>query len=126
VTNAPATTVKSFSTPDDTRATHGPGRIDFLSPGGVTTGRATFEPGWRWSEHMEPPVGTHLCEMTHVGYVVSGRQRMVRLADGTELEMSVDDALVVGPGHDTWVIGAEPCVTVDFNGLGGLQHEHRA
>ncbi len=126
MTNPTAVTVvKSFSTPDDTRTTHGPGRIDFVSLGELTAGRATFEPGWRWSEHMKPLVGTDLCELTHVGYVVSGRQ-MVRMADGTELELSAGDAFVVGPGHDMWIIGDEPCVTVDFNGLGGLLHEDHA
>ncbi|MGO9977431.1 MAG: cupin domain-containing protein [Solirubrobacteraceae bacterium] len=125
VTVATATNVKSFSAPDDTRTTDGGGRIDFLSLGSVTAGRATYQPGWRWSEHMKPTAGTDLCAMTHVGYVVSGRQ-MVRMADGTELEMSAGDAFVVGPGHDTWVIGDEPCVTVDFSGLGGLLHADHA
>jgi quercetin dioxygenase-like cupin family protein len=125
VTNATATIVKSFSAPDDTRTTRGPGRIDFVSLGDVTVGRATYEPGWRWAEHMQPLVGTDQCELTHVGYVVSGRQ-MVRMADGTEVELNAGDAFVVGPGHDTWVVGEEPCVTVDFNGLGALLHENHA
>ncbi len=125
MTNATAAIVKSFSAPDDTRITQGAGRIDFLSLGEVTAGRATYQPGWRWSEHMKPLVGDDLCQMTHIGYVVSGSQ-MVRMADGSELEMNVGDAFVVGPGHDMWVIGDEPCVTVDFNGLGGLLHEDHA
>ncbi|MGO9976841.1 MAG: cupin domain-containing protein [Solirubrobacteraceae bacterium] len=122
MTNATATIVKSFSSPDDTRTTRGPERNDFVSISEVTVGRATFEPGWRWSEHMQPLVGTDLRELTHIGYVVSGRQ-MVRMADGTVLGLSAGDAFVVGPGHDMWLIGNEPCVTVDFNGLGALLHE---
>jgi uncharacterized cupin superfamily protein len=63
--------------------------------------------------------GTELCQVTHTGYVVSGRER-VRMADGTEAELGPGDAFVIGPGHDAWVIGAEPCVTLDFSGTAAL------
>ena len=116
---------RDFEQADETRPFQGKGQVELIHIGGGVVGRATFEPGWRWSDHMKPLVGTDLCELTHVGYVVSGRQ-MVRMADGTELELSAGDAFVVGPGHDMWIIGDEPCVTVDFNGLGGLLHEDHA
>jgi quercetin dioxygenase-like cupin family protein len=107
--------VKSLEDPQDSRAIAGMGQIDLVHLGEVTVGRATFQPGWRWSEHVKPQAGTDLCEVTHTGYVVSGRQ-MVRMADGEEVELKAGDAFVVGPGHDAWVVGEEPCVTVDFSG----------
>ena len=110
---------KSLDRPDETRRTADRGRIDLVTLGEVTVGRATFEPGWRWSEHIKPLAGTELCEITHTGYVMSGRQ-VVRMHDGTEVELGPGDAFVVGPGHDAWVIGDEPCVTLDFSGIAEL------
>jgi len=107
--------VKSLNEPDETRPTSGRGRVDLVALAGVTVGRATFEPGWRWSEHVKPLAGTALCELPHLGYVVAGRQ-VVRMADGTEVELAPGDAFAVGPGHDAWVVGEEPCVTLDFSG----------
>ena len=108
--------VKSINQPDEMRPTADKGRIELVTLGGATVGRATFEPGWRWSEHVKLIAGTELCEATHLGYVVSGRQA-VRMADGTEVELAPGDAFVVGAGHDAWVVGDEPCVTLDFSGL---------
>jgi quercetin dioxygenase-like cupin family protein len=107
--------VRSLEDPQDSRETAGMGQIDLVHLGEVTVGRATFQPGWRWSEHVKPQAGTDLCEATHTGYVVSGRQ-MVRMADGEELELKPGDAFVIGAGHDAWVVGEEPCVTLDFSG----------
>jgi mannose-6-phosphate isomerase-like protein (cupin superfamily) len=106
---------KSLDRADETRSMpHG--RVDLVTLAGTTIGRATFEPGWRWSTHVKPLAGTDLCELTHVGYLVSGRQA-VRMADGTQIELGPGDAFVVGAGHDAWVIGDEPCVSIDFSGL---------
>ncbi|MDE3069535.1 MAG: cupin domain-containing protein [Acidobacteriota bacterium] len=107
--------VKSLEQPEESRTPSERGRIDMVALGETTVGRATFEPGWRWSEDVKPHAGTELCEVTHTGYVASGRQ-MVRMADGTEAELSAGDAYLIGPGHDAWVLGDEPCVTVDFSG----------
>lgn len=104
---------KSSDVPDETRVMGGKGRLDFVRLGKVTVVRATFQPGFRWTEHAAPLVGTDLCQVRHVGYVVSGRA-VVRLADGTERELAAGDAFDVPPGHDSWVIGDEPYVSVDF------------
>jgi quercetin dioxygenase-like cupin family protein len=107
--------VKSLDRPDERRAPSERTRIDLVTLDQTTVGRATFQPGWRWSEDVRPAAGTELCEITHTGYVVSGREG-VRMADGTEVELGPGDAFVIGPGHDAWVIGDEPCVTLDFSG----------
>ena len=77
--------------------------------GDVRVKRATFEPGWHWAEH----VGTDLCTTRHVGYVVSGRLRVV-MDDGHETEIGPGDAVVIQPGHDAWTVGEEACVFIDF------------
>ena len=107
--------VKSLDRPEESRAPSERGRIEMVTLGEVTVGRAVFQPGWRWSEDVKPAAGTELCEVAHTGYVVSGRE-CVRMADGTEVELGAGDAFVIAPGHDAWVIGSEPCVTLDFSG----------
>lgn len=107
--------VKSLDRPDERRAPSERGAIELVTLGDVTVGRAVFQPGWRWSADVKPAAGTELCQVTHVGYVVSGREG-VRMVDGTEVELGPGDAFVIGPGHDAWVIGEQPCVTLDFSG----------
>jgi hypothetical protein len=111
--------VKSLDRPDDSRAPSERTRIDLVTLDQTTIGRATFQPGWRWSEDVKPVAGTELCEVTHTGYVVSGLEG-VRMADGTEVKLGPGDAFMIGPGHDAWVIGDEPCVTLDFSGTARL------
>lgn len=115
-TAATTVIVKSLDHPDETRPTADRGRVDIVTIGDVIVGRSTFEPGWRWSEHVAPIAHTDLCQATHTGYVVSGRM-VVRLADGSETVISAGDAIVIPAGHDAWVLGEEPCVTVDFTGI---------
>ena len=79
--------------------------------GRVAIGRGTYQPGWRWSQHVQPLTGNESQE--HVGYVVSGRLR-VRARDGTEVEIGPGEAFSAAPGHDAWVVGDEPCVALDF------------
>ena len=107
--------VKSLDRPEESRAPSDRGLIEMVTLGELTVGRAVFQPGWRWSEDVKPVAGTELCEVPHTGYVVSGRE-CVRMADGTEVELGPGDAFVIPPGHDAWVIGNEPCVTLDFSG----------
>jgi quercetin dioxygenase-like cupin family protein len=93
------------------------GRVDVLKLATGTVGRGTFEPGWRWSEHVKPIAGTDSCQSAHLAYCVSGRMG-VRMDDGTEKEIGPGDVVVIPPGHDAWVVGNEPCVQVDFTGMG--------
>lgn len=103
---------KSLGKPDEVREFPN-GRMDIVEVAGVTFGRAVFEPGWKWSESVKPIAGTESCEFPHAGYVESGTLH-VRMEDGTDLEVTEGDVVVIGPGHDAWVVGDEPCVMYDF------------
>jgi uncharacterized protein (TIGR02246 family) len=103
---------KNTATPDDKRSFEH-GEISLVNLSGFTVGRAELRPGWKWSTDVKPVVGTDSCQATHTSYVVSGRMRVV-MNEGRELELSPGDAHVISPGHDAWVVGDEPCVTIDF------------
>lgn len=109
--------VKSFDSPDETRPFEGKGHADVVNVAGKTIGRATFEPGWRWSENVKPIAGTESCQVSHLGYILSGRMR-VFMDDGSEGEAGPGDVFAIAPGHDAEVVGAEPCVALDFGEFG--------
>src|SRR5207249_8637319 len=111
-TKSKAMEKKTLNSPDETR-TFEKGKVELASRGGITFGRANFEPGWRWSESVKPIVKTEYCEAPHVSYHVSGRLK-IRMADGSEQEFGPGDVGVVPPGHDAWVVGNEPVVVVDI------------
>ncbi|MFD8026463.1 cupin domain-containing protein [Streptomyces lavendulae] len=109
---------RSFDSADETRAFEGgKGRMDLLQTADGPVGRAVFEPGWKWSEHVGPLAGTASCEAAHTGYVVSGRIQVV-MDDGESGEYGTGDFLQIAPGHDAWVLGDEPCVVLDWTGYG--------
>jgi hypothetical protein len=108
---------KNVVTPDEKRSFEH-GELSLVNLTGFTVGRAEFRPGWRWSTDVKPVVGTDSCQLAHSSYVVSGRFHVVT-DDGQELELGPGDAHLVGPGHDAWVVGDEPCVTIDFIPTGG-------
>ena len=113
---------KSFDSPDEVR-TPEKGRVEVVRLGDAVVGRGTFEPGWRWSEHVKPIAGTKSCQNAHFGYVLSGRQKVV-MDDGTELEFGAGDLVAIPPGHDAWVVGDEPVVTLDFSGAEHFAEPH--
>jgi hypothetical protein len=106
---------KSFGKPDEVR-TFPKGKLELINIGGATIGRATFEPGWRWSTSVQPLVKTKSCEAPHFQYHISGTIRIV-MDDGTELECKAGDVSLLPVGHDAWVVGDEPVVVVDFQGM---------
>ena len=106
---------KSFETPDEVR-TFPKGKLELINIGGATIGRATFEPGWRWSTSLQPLAKTKSCEAPHFQYHISGTIRIV-MDDGTELECKAGDVSLLPVGHDAWVVGDEPVVVVDFQGM---------
>jgi len=105
---------RSFAKPDEVRDfTHG--RAEIVDLGGQPIGRLVLEPGWRWSNDVKPIAGTDLCEAPHFQYHVSGRLG-IRMEDGTEFIAGPGDLTSLPRGHDAWVVGDEPVVTVDFYG----------
>jgi quercetin dioxygenase-like cupin family protein len=106
--------IRRFDEPNE-RRTFEKGAFELVNAGGMSIGRATYEPGWRWSEHVGPIAGTKLCQVEHVGIVVSGRAA-VRMADGEEFVMEPGDVFAIPAGHDSWVVGDEPYVSYHLMG----------
>ena len=108
-----AVEVKNFESPDETRPFEGKGQANVVVLGGQQVARGTFEPGWKWSVNLKPIAGTDSCQVSHLGYCVSGRMK-IYMDDGTESEMGAGEAVAIPPGHDAEVVGEEPCVFIDF------------
>jgi hypothetical protein len=107
--------VKSFNKPDEVR-TFPKGKLELITIGGATIGRATFEPGWKWSTSVQPLAKTRSCEAPHFQYQLSGTIKIV-MDDGTQFECKAGDVSLLPVGHDAWVVGNEPVVVVDFQGM---------
>ena len=106
--------LKRFEHPDEVR-TFERGKFEIVHIGGMTIGRATYEPGWKWSVHVGRAPGKKSCDVEHVGIVVSGCATAA-MDDGRIVEMKAGDIFYIEPGHDSWVVGDEPVVVVDWFG----------
>jgi class 3 adenylate cyclase len=106
---------KDIGQPDEVRP-FPRGRVEIFELDDVVVGRTVFEPGWHWAEDVKPIAGTELCEYHHLGYVVGGTFHVV-MADGTSLDIGANTAFEIPPGHDAWVVGDEPWITIDFAGM---------
>lgn len=95
------------------------GRAQNVRIGELVVGRLIQEPGWRWSEQIKPIAGTESCQFHHVGVGLAGRG-MIRLDDGTEFEIRAGDVFDIPPGHDQWVVGDEPAVSIIWGGWRGF------
>ncbi|MGZ5385431.1 MAG: cupin domain-containing protein [Acidimicrobiia bacterium] len=102
---------KSHSSPDEVR-TPQKTRVEIVHLEGFTIGPFNFEPGWRWSECVKPVVKTELCQLSHVGYAVSG-QLTIRLKDGTQKTIVAGESYTIPPGHEAWVEGKQPFVGIE-------------
>jgi quercetin dioxygenase-like cupin family protein len=107
-------TLLNLDSPSETRAFE-KGRFETYELGPMTLGRATYEPGWKWSEHVGSATGETSCRVEHVGVVLSG-EAAVKMDDGTERIMRPGDCFHVPPGHDSWVVGDEPYVSLHVMG----------
>jgi class 3 adenylate cyclase len=106
--------MKAFDRPD--RVLEIPGvRAEIVEFGPLAIARTTHEPGWRWSTHVKPVVGTDRCEARHVGYLLSGRMGL-ELSDGRLFEVGPGCVFDIPPGHDGWTVGDEPIVSIDWTG----------
>jgi len=107
--------LKRFEEPDEVRELDH-GRFEVVRLGGMTIGRATYQPGWRWSTHVGPAVGAQRCSVEHVGLVVSG-VATAAFDDGTVVELRPGELFYIPPTpHDSWVVGDEPYVSLHFSG----------
>jgi hypothetical protein len=106
--------LKRFDHPDETR-TFAKGRFDLIHIAGMTIGRAAYEPGWKWSVDVGGPAGLAYCMVEHVGLVLSGKA-VAAMKDGRIFQMKAGDLFYVAPGHDSWVVGGEPYVSLHFMG----------
>jgi thiosulfate/3-mercaptopyruvate sulfurtransferase len=108
---------KSLDDPEEVRPfENGTGQLQLVNLEGGLVGRATFQPGWRWSEHVKPIARTDSCQAAHTCYFVSGQMTVV-MDDGEEMDYGPGDVAVMAPGHDAWIVGDEPCVVIDWQGF---------
>ena len=110
-----AVVLKRFEAPDEVREMV-KGRFELVHLGGMTVGRATYQPGWRWSEHVGPSVGAARCSVEHVGLVVSGTATAA-FEDGRVVELRTGELFYIPPvPHDSWVVGDQPYVSLHILG----------
>jgi hypothetical protein len=106
---------KNLSKPDELR-TFDKGKVELATLGGVTFGRATLMPGWKWSTCVKPIAKTKSCEAPHLQYHVAGRLAVL-MDDGSQQEFGPGEVSLLPPGHDAWVVGNEPVVVIDISGM---------
>ncbi len=104
-----------FSNPDEVW-TFPKGTLEILIIEGAIIGRATYEPGWKWSTSVQPLAKTKSCEVSHFKYLISGTLKIL-LDDGLEFTCKAGDVCIIPSGHDAWVVGDETVVAVDFQGM---------
>ena len=105
--------VKAFETPDEVRQMT-KGRFEIVRIGGMTIGRATYEPGWKWSEHAGPSLGLTRCPVEHVGLVLEGTA-VAAMDDGEIIELRAGSLFYIPPvPHDSWVVGDQRYVSLHF------------
>ena len=107
--------LKRFEQPDEVREMP-LGRFELVRLGGMTIGRATYQPGWRWSEHVGRNLGQSHCSVEHVGLVLAGAATAA-FSDGHVVEMRAGDLFYIPPEpHDSWVLGDQPYISLHFLG----------
>jgi class 3 adenylate cyclase len=119
----PRLQAKGFATPDEVRS-FPKGLAEVVKLDESAVGRAVYEPGWRWTTSMPAIAGTATCQMHHLGYAISGVMHVV-LDDGQELDITGESVYEIPPGHDAWVVGDAPWVTVEWTSARtfGITHE---
>jgi len=106
---------RRFDETQDVRVT-GRGTVDVVELDDRVVARITWQPGWRWSVDVKPIVGTDWCQSHHVAYAISGHGH-IEMSDGIGMDIGPGEVYEIPPGHDAWVVGDEPFVSVDFEAL---------
>jgi hypothetical protein len=114
-------TKKNIESADETR-NFPKGKVELVKVGGVSFGKATLLPGWKWSESVKPIAGTESCMAPHTQFHISGRLHVV-MDDGSEDEFGPGDICNIPPGHDAWVVGEEPVIVIDITGMANYAKE---
>ena len=114
--------IKRLDHPDEERRFE-KGVFRLVTLRGMELGRAEYQPGWHWSKHVGPIAGTKSCAVEHIGLVLSGRAA-VKMDDGEEMVLGPGDVFYVPPGHDSWVVGNEPYVSLHLHGASGYAAKH--
>jgi quercetin dioxygenase-like cupin family protein len=115
---------KSLDAPEEVRRFEGDsGQLELVNLEAGPVGRATFKPGWKWSEHVKPIAGTGSCQAAHSCYFLAGRMKVV-MDDGEAIEYGPGDFAIMPPGHDAWIVGDEPCVVIDWQGFADYAKPH--
>ena len=114
------TVIKRFDNPDEVRVFE-KGTFEILRLGRMVIGRATYEPGWVWSQHVGSATGQQICRVEHVGQVVCGHAK-VKMDDGSEFDLLPGDCFYIPPDHYSWVEGDEPYVSLHFMGAEDYAH----
>jgi hypothetical protein len=104
---------KRFEKPDETNSPPKV-KIDLVKMSGLSLTKATYMPGWKWSNDIKPIVGTSSCQGHHIGYCLSGHMAG-ELDDGSGWEFGPGDVFDIPPGHDGWVVGSEPAIILEFS-----------
>jgi hypothetical protein len=107
--------LRRFEQPDEVREMT-LGRFEIIHLAGRTVGRATYQPGWRWSEHVGRALGKARCDVEHLGLVLAGIATAA-FADGRVIELRPGELFYIPPEpHDSWVVGDTPYVSLHFLG----------
>ncbi|MEM4316092.1 MAG: cupin domain-containing protein [Nitrososphaerota archaeon] len=104
---------KRIDSPDEVRSFEN-GKLEIVNIGGISVMRQIFQPGWKWSKSVKPIVKTESCQSHHIGYIISGRLKVVSV-DGKETELQPGSVYEIMPGHDAWVVGAEPFIALELS-----------
>jgi class 3 adenylate cyclase len=105
---------RSFTEPEEVRRfPHG--TLSIIKLDEVVVGHYRLEPGWKWSNDIQPIAGTPFCQHHHMGYCQQGQLHVV-LKDGTTYDVRAGDAYEIPPGHDAWVEGDETYLGIEFSG----------
>jgi hypothetical protein len=66
--------LKRFENPDEVR-TFEKGKFELVHVGGMTIGRATYQPGWKWSLHVGKAAGRRVAWWSMLGWWCRGGRR---------------------------------------------------